>query len=311
MSNFPTTKKETQEICKRLESLKIIKPPYTIHPDGQVSFLEIGNLVTFDNTSYKQLPFKIRIAHSISIGEEFETLEGLPKKMTGNLALAGCKKIKNLKFCPTHVSAFQAKNVGLSSLVGGPKHCEFNYDVSLNNLKNLDGAPLTCGQLNLGFNMELESLVGIPQKLRGLELSGCLKLTNLEGLPPTETLNHIQGIHHLYTGLNPFTCKITETIYPVTAGTLNKKLGLDHTIELLFTNPHIAMHWLTLNPEKFTGKITQIELIQQANIAIQKRHNGGSTFSENLNGTRKNDFQELLKQVIKNKITNKNAPPIL
>ena len=115
------------------------------------------------------------------------SLEGGPRKVTGDFNVVDSNQLTDLKGAPEEVgdTFYCSYNYGLVSLEGCPKKIDGNFMCnSCIRLTSLEGAPEEVGGAFSCCNCNITSLKGCPKKVGNrLNLSGCKQLTSLKYAP--------------------------------------------------------------------------------------------------------------------------------
>lgn len=115
------------------------------------------------------------------------SLEGGPRKVTGDFYIVDSNQLTDLKGAPEEVGGtfYCSYNSGLVSLEGGPKKVGENFMCnSCIRLASLEGAPEEVGNAFSCCGCNITSLKGCPKKIgKRLNLSRCKQLTSLKYAP--------------------------------------------------------------------------------------------------------------------------------
>lgn len=143
---------------------------------------ELDELQTF-----KQLPFRLKSAHSISIHEtEFTTLrgiEGVDNQMDDfDIFIEGLDSLSNLDFLPKTIANLHVQSCGITDIGDSGTKIRKLLINQCDNLVEIRNCPNLVDSLILRNNENLSKLTMLPRKLKNFMTSYSKSLHSLEGI---------------------------------------------------------------------------------------------------------------------------------
>jgi hypothetical protein len=275
-----TTREQVDAFVKKLLIIE-----YTINDDLSVDVDHDVSIFNLKPAGYTNLPIKFRKINGDFLlrDPKVTTLQGCPDEVVGNFKIENIG-ITSLEGGPHTVNGYymlfdttalvstkgMASHIGglvqmlscrkLTSLEGFPKAIGGRIElIGASALTSLKGLPVHIdGDLDIAECRSLTTLVGGPTSVESLDLSGCIKLKNLEGLPTTMSGKLILGSNRILLR-DAYTIFMTKGISYITLDSeLNPRLiAAKAVINKYLKQPYGNKRWIECQSELIDAGLTE------------------------------------------------------